>query len=128
MSPGGSVAITGSVVANNSSRDGDCDLTGNFNVVKSLIKTSGFAVIAGSGNILNQDPQLGPLRDNGGPTLTMLPAFDSPVIDAGVFDSSMSTTDQRGQPRGAPAGHPDMGAVERQYPEDFIFRDGFGSP
>jgi len=125
----GSVLIANSIVANNSSRYGDADLTGTFNAYADLIKARGSAVITGASNVFDQDPQLGPLRDNGGPTLTMLPSFDSPVIDTGVaFDSSMATTDQRGQPRGAPAGHPDMGAVERQYPEDFIFRDGFGSP
>lgn len=123
-SPGGSVSIVSSIVANNSSRDGDFDLTGNFSAVKSLIKTRGSAVITGSGNTFDQDPQLGPLRDNGGPTLTMLPAFESPVIDAGLFDSSL-VSDQRGLPRNAPVGHADMGAVERQYPEDFIFRNGF---
>src|SRR5215211_1332008 len=34
-------------------------------------------------DILGQDPQLGPLANNGGPTLTQKPAAASPVIDAG---------------------------------------------
>ena len=35
-------------------------------------------------NIIGQDPQLGPLADNGGPTQTHLPALSSPAIDTGV--------------------------------------------
>jgi hypothetical protein len=49
------------------------------------------------GDLVDSDPQLGPLADNGGPTLTMLPAQTSPLVDAGAgFDL---TTDQRGLPR-----------------------------
>src|SRR5690606_7901909 len=57
---------------------------------------------------------LGELTDNGGPTLTMLPANDSPAIDA-IPEAECSThstpTDQRGAPRPAGAGC-DIGAVE----------------
>jgi hypothetical protein len=54
----------------------------------------------------------------------MMPALSSPVLDAG--GPSSSGTDQRGLPRSA-NGRRDMGAVERQYPEDIIFRSGFDS-
>ena len=44
------------------------------------------------------DPKLGPLADNGGPTLTMALLPGSPAIDAG--DTSLApATDQRGVPR-----------------------------
>jgi hypothetical protein len=49
------------------------------------------------GDIVDTDPQLGPLGANGGPTLTMLPAQTSPLVDAG--SSFGLTTDQRGLPR-----------------------------
>jgi hypothetical protein len=42
------------------------------------------------------DALLGPLADNGGPTLSMLPKTGSPVIGAGA---SCPSVDQRGQPR-----------------------------
>jgi hypothetical protein len=44
------------------------------------------------------DPRLGPLQDNGGPTLTRAPLPDSPVIDAGVNVAVPPgvVTDQRG--------------------------------
>lgn len=56
------------------------------------------------------DTRLGLLQDNGGPTWTMLPAADSPALDAATC--SAGTTDQRGVAR--PAGACDIGAGERQ--------------
>ena len=58
----------------------------------------------------NTDPKLGPLANNGGPTLTMALLPGSPAIDAG--DTSLApATDQRGFPR--PAGlAADIGAFE----------------
>ena len=63
------------------------------------------------------DAALGPLADNGGPTLTLLPGATSPAVDAiplgtpFLCDGS-SPTDQRGvaRPRGAAC---DIGSVER---------------
>ena len=67
-----------------------------------------------------EDPKLGALADNGGPTWTMLPATDSVAIDNGD-DVSCPSTDQRGIPR--PQGsHCDIGAVELS---DVIFANGF---
>src|SRR6266403_1666587 len=58
--------------------------------------TCGFA---GPGDLVNMDPQLGPLQDNGGhtPTQALLPG--SPAIDAGGDDCPPPATDQRGFPR-----------------------------
>lgn len=61
-------------------------------------------------NVINTDPLLGPLEDNGGvtPTLALLPG--SPAIDAG--DPAFgTTTDQRGFARDVA---PDIGAFEVQ--------------
>jgi len=62
------------------------------------------------------DPQLGPLADNGGPTLTHLPAPSSPAIDGGN-PVGCPATDQRGQTRptdgnGDGSAACDVGAVE----------------
>jgi hypothetical protein len=46
---------------------------------------------------LNTDPLLGPLQDNGGPTLTHVPLPGSPVLDRGL-NLSGASTDQRGAP------------------------------
>ena len=64
-----------------------------------------------SGSSFNfTDPRLGPLRDNGGPTLTMQPVPGSPAIDFGTADGA-PPTDQRGARRPSGTGV-DMGAFE----------------
>jgi len=64
-----------------------------------------------SGSSFNfTDPRLGPLQDNGGPTLTMQPLTGSPAIDFGTADGA-PPTDQRGATRPSGSGV-DIGAVE----------------
>ncbi|WP_145272697.1 CSLREA domain-containing protein [Tautonia plasticadhaerens] len=60
------------------------------------------------------DPRLGPLADNGGPTFTHALLPDSPAVDAAYILPGV-TTDQRGQPRHL-GGSPDVGAFEREGP------------
>jgi hypothetical protein len=60
----------------------------------------------------NADPLLGPLADNGGPTLTFRPKSGSPVIDAvPAGGAGCTATDQRGAARPGGAGC-DIGAYE----------------
>ena len=56
------------------------------------------------------DPLLGPLADNGGPTLTMALSWNSPALDFGTSVGA-PLTDQRGFPRPVGSGF-DMGALE----------------
>jgi hypothetical protein len=65
------------------------------------------------GSLNSTDPRLGPLINNGGPTLTMALAPDSPAIDAGD-DAACPATDQRGVPRPQRV-HCDMGALEQTF-------------
>jgi hypothetical protein len=65
------------------------------------------------------DPELGALAGNGGPTETMLPAPTSPLVDAiptgscQIGDAAGIATDQRGDSRpGAPDTNCDIGAAE----------------
>ncbi|MDN5924749.1 MAG: right-handed parallel beta-helix repeat-containing protein [Xanthomonadales bacterium] len=97
----GSVAISNSVIADNLATT-DPDLSTDFNSVfvidHSLVKDVGTAAITDNGgNVFSSDPLLGPLQDNGGPTLTRLPLAGSPLIDVGdpAF-TGPPTTDQRG--------------------------------
>jgi len=60
-------------------------------------------------DLINTDPLLGPLADNGGPTRTMALLPGSPAIDAGSIVSGV--TDQRGVPR-TWGSAPDIGAFE----------------
>jgi hypothetical protein len=65
-----------------------------------------------AGDKNNTNPMLGPLLNNGGPTMTHLPEAGSPLIDGGQCIASI-TTDQRGvaRPQGTAC---DIGAVEVQ--------------
>ncbi|MDS4030179.1 MAG: right-handed parallel beta-helix repeat-containing protein [Candidatus Contendobacter sp.] len=88
-------------------------IEGSFDLTFTLVESPGTATINDNGgNIFNQDPQLGALANNGGPTQTHLPAGASPAVNAGdpAFAPPPST-DQRGLPRVA-NGRIDMGAVE----------------
>ena len=68
----------------------------DYNLIQSTDISASF-VGATNHNIYGQDPKLGPLADNGGPTPTHALRFDSPAIDAG--HSGGAATDQRGLPR-----------------------------
>lgn len=75
---------------------------------------------AGANDLKNvSDVKLGELADNGGPTQTMKPAADSPLVNAGNPDGCKSLigvtldVDQRGLPRPV-GGRCDIGAVEVQ--------------
>lgn len=72
--------------------------------------------------LIVDDPLLGPLTKNGGPTRTHALLSGSPAIDAGNNDGRHFATDQRGRARvsGAAA---DIGAFEVQT--DAIFASGF---
>lgn len=95
-----------------------------------LLQTSSDSFYAvGDGVILNQDPLLGPLTDNGNTlwSLTHAPAANSPVIDAGNQSISLPLFDQRGSgfPRVLGAAL-DMGALESPAaPPDHIFTNRF---
>src|SRR5204863_3800632 len=83
-------------------------VTANF----SLLSNSSGATITGSNNLLNVDPLLAPLADNGGPTLTHQPLAGSPLIDKGSNPANLAN-DQRGA--GYPRilnGLPDIGSFE----------------
>jgi hypothetical protein len=65
-------------------------------------------------DLINTDALLGPLADNGGPTLTQPLLTGSLAIDAGTPVGGI-TTDQRGAPR-PQATTPDIGAFQVQPP------------
>ncbi|MEZ6069224.1 MAG: choice-of-anchor Q domain-containing protein [Pirellulales bacterium] len=112
-SPSDSLTFTmvNSIVAGNnaaaSNRDVFLESDGVFDVDYSIIgTTSGLGggqvvtILAGSGNLINTNPLLGPLADNGGPTQTHALLYGSPAIDAG--DPSIAAAPDEFDQRGAP--------------------------
>jgi len=103
---GGCVAeVYQTIIANNIDKNEsprhDCAIWGTGTLVSAgynLVEAVGNCVFEADGDITGQDPQLAPLRDNGGPTQTHALLFGSPAIDAGNTVSPPAT-DQRGFPR-----------------------------
>ena len=116
--PGKSLALKNSIVADNSGSDSpDC-----AGVISSqghnLLGVVGqvCALSAATGDLLGGDPQLGELRDNGGPTPTRALLAGSPALDAGSpaqpgAAGACPSTDQRGVSR-PQTGRCDIGAFE----------------
>jgi len=69
-----------------------------FSLGYNLSSDDGGGFLTATGDQINTDPMLGPLQDNGGPTLTHALLLGSPAIDKGT-NFSASATDQRGQTR-----------------------------
>lgn len=91
-------------------------LSFDYNILEDT-SGSGITASTGSGNLLNLNPQIGFLENNGGPTLTHLPLEGSPVIDMG--DPSIVLDPDEFDQRGSPffrtvGGRIDIGAVELQ--------------
>ncbi len=105
--------LRNTIVAGNTAASGgrDIDTPTPFDASFSLIQDAPASAFTSSpSNIVGQDPQLGALADNGGPTPTMALGPGSPAVDRG---STSLTTDQRGLARpGGPAA--DIGAFELQ--------------
>ena len=103
--------VTNSIVAGNTApTQPDCEtlVSSGHNLIGD---TSGCAFTPITGDLLNVDPLLGPLQDNGGPTFTHALLSGSPAIDHIPVGDCSVTTDQRGtaRPKG---GGCDIGAFE----------------
>jgi hypothetical protein len=120
--PGGHVTIMNSVVDNTNSGVGGCAFEPLISLgynIESSGDTCGFDQPTDQVNVSADDLKLGPLQDNGGPTMThaLLPgsvAIDViPEAECVDADGEPLTTDQRGEPR--PGGAMcDVGSFEVQ--------------
>jgi hypothetical protein len=116
---GGTATVQNSIVANSSS-GGNC--AGAMTSKGYNLSTDGTCNFSNTGDLNNTNPNLGPLRNNGGQTLTMALPSGSAAIDAGnpkgCTDNfgHLLKTDQRGQPRhdSEDTTGCDMGAYESQ--------------
>lgn len=112
--------LYGNIIVGNCTRNGAGTgrIRGSGNV-----ESNGATCVVPLGNTLNVTPAqlaLGPLADNGGPTLTMLPEPASIAIGRGS-QLECESPDQRGFSRAD--GDCDAGSVEVDAPDDVIFRD-----
>jgi len=111
----GSTTITNTILAGNHDPTSDPDCYGPldseaYNIVGILSPGCGFSPVAAdqTGTPASPlDPLLGPLANNGGPTMTHALAKGSPALDA-ANPATSPATDQRGVPR-----NPDIGAYEQ---------------
>nr|MBC8447967.1 VCBS repeat-containing protein [Chloroflexota bacterium] len=111
-----SVTVSGTILQSAGLAENQCwgeVTTGGYNLLH------GGTCFTLGGTDISGDPELGPLRDNGGPTLTRaLSTADSPAVEAGPFEADCAVeTDQRGKTRpfDSPGGggvRCDIGAVE----------------
>ncbi len=129
---GGVVNLDSTVVADNTLTGAGTgpDINGTVTANFSLIEDPSAATINGADNIVGQDPQLGALMDNGGPTLTHAIPSTSPASNSGS-NVLFLPTDQRGSNRVAD-GQADIGAFEFQLNSllvvDDFFTDAAGNP
>ena len=92
----GTTDLENSMVAGNTALTGpDCSGSPTSLGYNLIGNDSGCGFTADTGDLVNVDPKLGPLQDNGGPTLTHALLPGSPAIDAGD-NESCPETDQRG--------------------------------
>jgi predicted outer membrane repeat protein len=129
---GASVNVANTLIARNAAPLGP-DVSGTF-VSRgfNLIGNTGGNTGAAASDLINIDPLLGPLQNNGGSSATMALLPHSPAIDHGdpAFVSSAFSppmaTDQRGATR-VDAGRLDIGAYEAEPPHYPII-DSLTSP
>jgi len=114
--PGGGGAIFNNLASNNGSSTARVELAstilkagtsgGTLTNIQGTILSHGYNLSSDNGggvlnqptDLINTDPKLGPLQDNGGPTFTHALLLGSPAIDKGT-NFAASATDQRGQTR-----------------------------
>jgi hypothetical protein len=93
----GTITTGNTIFANNVTTAFGNDLFGTVtsngnNLIRDSFGADGF----GASDVINRDPLLGPLQNNGGPTLTMALLPGSPAIDRGN-NANAPQYDQRGQ-------------------------------
>lgn len=128
-SSGKTTVLKNSIIAGNHGGSGPHDCVGQLSGDSkyNLIGDTNACTIPSfvSTFLLNVDPLLGPLANNGGPTQTHLPAANSPVLEAGYqfpppAADGCEVRDQRGVPRPQGGGVCDIGALEVTSANAFV--------
>jgi len=128
----GHLSLGGTIVSANEAQGGLNDIIRQYGTSSNGVTSSLGYNIAGDTDVLTwlgndqvfvNDPMLGPIQDNGGPTETMAPLTASPALDASnVVIAGPFSQDQRGigflrhlDSNSTSSGTPDVGAVEYSY-------------
>lgn len=106
----GFINILNTIVGENGN-DGNCNPSPDIISLGYNIDSGDSCNFNSTGDMVNTDPLLAPLSNNGGPTLTCALAPDSPAINNGNPACPPPDTDQRGFPRPA-ENRCDIGAFE----------------
>ncbi|HUG14716.1 MAG TPA: choice-of-anchor Q domain-containing protein, partial [Thermomicrobiales bacterium] len=114
----GIVEAFGTIVAGNSDPPAT-DCAGSVASLGYNLDGDGSCFSGGGTDLPSTNPLLGPLADNGGPTLTHLPDTFSPAVNAIPPGACVLPTDQRGVPR-SPGNACDIGSVELEQPVEPI--------
>jgi hypothetical protein len=112
-SNGGDTLKASLVAANKASGSADCFGGPTSNGYNLIGKTGGCGFTKKASDIVNKDPKIGALANNGGPTQTMALAATSPAVDHIGKSACPLARDQRGvkRPQGTKC---DIGAFERK--------------
>ena len=113
----GTIEFMGTIVAGNTATPtGNCAGNGTLHSAGFNLEDANTCAFNAATDLLNTNPQLGPLQNNGGPTPTQALAAGSPAVDAGSCTNIVASAlmiDQRGVARPQPAGGKcDIGAYE----------------
>lgn len=130
LGPNFTASLRSTIVADTVTLDGNVpglgdDLIGLFRVEYSLIRSRANATIVETvpgSNRYGVDPLLGPLAENGGPTLTHALLAGSPAINRGSNPTPQSF-DQRGLGFVRAVGRTDIGAFEVQQRGSYLVPD-----
>jgi len=93
-----SISIKNTILANPGGEDNCFNSEGFVNSLGHNLESGNTCGFTGTGDLINTDPLLGALQDNGGPTFTNALQAGSPAIDGGD-NADCPKTDQRGSSR-----------------------------
>jgi hypothetical protein len=108
-------ALKNTIIADNTATS-EANCAGSFTSSGFNLESANTCSLNATGDLVNTEPQLGTLQNNGGPTRTQALLAGSPAIDAGSCTDILGnplSVDQRGIARPQPAGGKcDIGAYE----------------